>query len=211
MSTLIDCEHNKLIVFNCLCVCCQPPIIAMLKAERIAASANAPTTSGRHMLYAWAVSGRRCGVRLADVRAKSSINGTGGAKLVTVPLSAPAHYQQDNEAKDDTLDVVGCAPCIEEGLVVVPLQEKKIITRFVAETLLPTRHGNFRVRAYKHSVGPQGGSRCSQPVKDLSQHHASSASHPCTQVCLQIDGGLTFTEPTAIIAGEVEGCADVSA
>jgi hypothetical protein len=29
-------------------------------------------------------------------------------------------------------------------------------------------------------------------------------------VLLQLDGGLTFTEPTAIIAGQVEGRSDVS-
>uniref|UniRef100_A0A7S3VHN9 GTP cyclohydrolase II n=1 Tax=Dunaliella tertiolecta TaxID=3047 RepID=A0A7S3VHN9_DUNTE len=44
-------------------------------------------------------------------------------------------------------------------------------TQFIAETLLPTRHGKLRLRGYKHSV----------------------------------DGGLTYTEPTAIIAGSVEG------
>lgn len=27
-----------------------------------------------------------------------------------------------------------------------------MVTRFIAETLLPTRHGNFRLRGYKHSV-----------------------------------------------------------
>lgn len=29
-------------------------------------------------------------------------------------------------------------------------------------------------------------------------------------VLLQLDGGITFTEPTAIIAGQVEGRSDVS-
>lgn len=49
------------------------------------------------------------------------------------------------------------------------------MTSFVAETLLPTKHGLFRLRGYKHSL----------------------------------DGGLTFTEPTAIISGSVEGKSDV--
>lgn len=44
-------------------------------------------------------------------------------------------------------------------------------TKFIAETLLPTRHGKFRLRGYKHSI----------------------------------DGGLTFTEPTAMLVGNVEG------
>lgn len=31
---------------------------------------------------------------------------------------------------------------------------KKVDTKFVAETLLPTRGGKFRVRAYRHTVRP---------------------------------------------------------
>lgn len=34
----------------------------------------------------------------------------------------------------------------------VPIQEDLVKTRYIAETLLPTRHGNFRLRGYKHSV-----------------------------------------------------------
>lgn len=51
--------------------------------------------------------------------------------------------------------MVGCAPCMETeaGLKEVELLERKIVTKFIAETLLPTRHGKFRVRGYKHSVG----------------------------------------------------------
>lgn len=51
-----------------------------------------------------------------------------------------------------------------------------MVTRFIAETLLPTRHGNFRLRGYKHSI----------------------------------DGGVTFTEPTAIVSGKVEGQENVA-
>ncbi len=35
-------------------------------------------------------------------------------------------------------------------------------------------------------------------------------AHPLLACCLQIDGGLTFTEPTAIISGKVEGQENVS-
>eukprot|EP00890_Picochlorum_soloecismus_P006234 jgi/Picsp_1/6611/NSC_03954-R1_gtp cyclohydrolase ii len=45
-----------------------------------------------------------------------------------------------------------------------------IWTEFVAETLLPTQQGKFRLRGYRHTV----------------------------------DGGITFTEPSAVISGEVE-------
>jgi hypothetical protein len=33
-----------------------------------------------------------------------------------------------------------------------PIREDLVKTRYIAETLLPTRHGNFRLRGYKHSV-----------------------------------------------------------
>eukprot|EP00775_Hariotina_reticulata_P012739 gene12739-12868_t len=56
-----------------------------------------------------------------------------------------------------------------------PVPEELVKTRYIAETLLPTRHGKFRLRGYKHSL----------------------------------DGGVTFTEPTAIIYGCVEGASDV--
>jgi hypothetical protein len=32
------------------------------------------------------------------------------------------------------------------------IDESKVVTRFIAETLLPTRYGMFRLRGYKHSV-----------------------------------------------------------
>lgn len=64
---------------------------------------------------------------------------------------------------------------MEKGSVSVNIDPTKVITKFVAETLLPTRHGKFRLRGYKHSI----------------------------------DGGATFTEPTAIIYGAVEGQSNV--
>ncbi|PNH01452.1 Riboflavin biosynthesis protein RibBA, partial [Tetrabaena socialis] len=56
------------------------------------------------------------------------------------------------------------------------VDEGQVVTKFIAETLLPTRHGKFRLRGYKHSI----------------------------------DGGATFTEPTAIVAGVVEGGENVA-
>jgi hypothetical protein len=37
------------------------------------------------------------------------------------------------------------------------ITEELVKTRFIAETLLPTRHGKFRLRGYKHSVSGGGG------------------------------------------------------
>jgi hypothetical protein len=49
--------------------------------------------------------------------------------------------------------MVACQPCGPDGgLTALPIDEKRVITKFIAETLLPTKHGNFRVRGYKHSV-----------------------------------------------------------
>ncbi len=42
-------------------------------------------------------------------------------------------------------------PCVDEPLA-LEVDEVKVITKFIAETLLPTKHGKFRLRGYKHSV-----------------------------------------------------------
>ena len=39
----------------------------------------------------------------------------------------------------------------------VDIEEPKVVTRFIAETLLPTKHGKFRLRGYKHSVSGRAG------------------------------------------------------
>lgn len=56
-----------------------------------------------------------------------------------------------------------------------PANEADVITEFIAETLLPTKHGKFRLRGYRHTT----------------------------------DGGKSYTEPTAIVSGKVEGQSDV--
>lgn len=60
---------------------------------------------------------------------------------------------------------------MEGATTQINIDESRVITKFIAETLLPTRHGKFRLRGYKHSI----------------------------------DAAATFTEPTAIIFGQVEG------
>lgn len=78
------------------------------------------------------------------------------------------------ELQAPTQPSINCHTLVDDSLA-VDIDEGKIITRFVAETLLPTKHGRFRLRGYKHSA----------------------------------DGGLTFTEPAAIICGQVENGEDV--
>ena len=83
--------------------------------------------------------------------------------------------------------------------------ESLVITKFVAETCLPTRTGKYRVRAYTHSVSCSIVSntcrlllRCSQCMEHI------------TIWSVQIDGGRTFSEPTCIMTGKPEGLENVS-
>ena len=77
----------------------------------------------------------------------------------------------------------------------------RVWTKFVAETLLPTTQGKFRVRGYRHTV-----SLISEMKMKLDQTNSHS-SYPNSP---QIDGGTSFTEPSAIISGNVEGQEAVS-
>jgi hypothetical protein len=72
--------------------------------------------------------------------------------------------------KGGPLPSVACQPCMD-GSLTVNIDESKIITRFIAETLLPTRHGKFRVRGYKHSV-------ClGSAVADMAPAHVHNVPH----------------------------------
>lgn len=92
-----------------------------------------------------------------------------------------------------------------------PIREELVKTRYIAETLLPTRHGAFRLRGYKHSVSSRPGA---PPQWQPSLHHTQCDQHwagsDFPRYALQLDGGTTFTEPTAIICGHVEGQSNVS-
>ena len=98
-------------------------------------------------------------------------------------------------------------------------------TKFVAETLLPTKQGRFRLRGYRHTVRPPAFLPASQtaslhycmraypwpagpPPASPTPHHPPSPPGSVL-LPLQVDGGRTFTEPSVIIAGEPEGGADV--
>lgn len=85
-------------------------------------------------------------------------------RIVSVPCLVPS-FSTSREVGDDNVDFQ------------VPAAggEAKVWTRFIAETLLPTRQGKFRLRGYRHTL----------------------------------DGGRTFTEPSAIISGSVTGAEDV--
>ena len=87
------------------------------------------------------------------------------------------------------------------------IEETHVITKFVAETMLPTKHGKFRLRGYRHSVSIP----VSCKIVTMCSRQACSClivAHMCAM--LQVDGGVSFSEPTAIINGVVEGVEDVS-
>lgn len=120
--------------------------------------------------------------------------------------------QKASTTQGKGLPSVACQPCMD-GSLTINIDENKIVTKFIAETLLPTRHGKFRVRGYKHSVRATN-PRCSWCLVMMEQtrlhHHTTPILQP---LCAwsQIDGGKTFTEPTAIMCGRIEGGENVSA
>jgi len=92
-----------------------------------------------------------------------------------------------------------------------------IWTEFVAETLLPTQQGKFRLRGYRHTVGNFSWhvttlARCPH-FFGRSMWNEMYAWACVLRFCgydVQVDGGLTFTEPSAVISGEVERRKEVS-
>lgn len=112
---------------------------------------------------------------------------------------------------------VSSSSCSEEARSLVQ-------TRFVAETLLPTSQGKFRLRGYRHTVSVVGGQKIVWVAGALRR--GATGAKPEVQAgcelavavpdwsvvpgCLQTDGGRTFVEPTAIISGKVEGAENVS-
>eukprot|EP00798_Chlamydomonas_sp_ICE-L_P004530 gene4530-14696_t len=98
---------------------------------------------------------------------KPRLTTSGGRRFFNphrLPSRLLALAQADNTSSENSAVVVDDSQVKKD-------QYARVITKFIAETLLPTRHGKFRLRGYKHSI----------------------------------DGGATFTEPTAIIFGAVEG------
>jgi hypothetical protein len=115
-------------------------------------------------------------------------------------------------------------------------------TKFVAETLLPTRQGKYRLRGYRHTVRfcyPCSVScvrlcdSCSPSYPHRPSVLSSTSADRCwcrrlahlgrwsltvrhsargladVHVDLQIDSWQSHTEPTAIVYGAPEGCAEV--
>ena len=135
------------------------------------------------------------------------------------PRHVPASVSGSLDASRGTLSDGGGAGGNDAGHLATPGK-----TSFVAETLLPTRRGKFRLRGYRHTVSvvacvwrvcgkkwvaDTGGERHAHtPPCWLALHHHSHLPAPPTH-SLQLDGGITYTEPSAIISGHPEGGASV--
>jgi hypothetical protein len=86
-----------------------------------------------------------------------------------------------------------------------------IWTKFVAETLLPTGQGKFRLRGYRHTVRFVSRDCFYSNYRPFISRPPNLKKYPflCCLFILQIDGGVTYTEPSAIISGSVEGQSEV--
>lgn len=128
--------------------------------------------------------------------------------------SLPDFDEPDVSAQEDVRQPAnGSSSSSRAGSAAMPSAAGLVKTRFIAETLLPTRNGRFRLRGYKHSVRKDVPSTARAPCGSgtsmiLLPYSCYIHARPSTT---QLDGGITFTEPTAIIYGEVEGKADVCA
>jgi hypothetical protein len=94
--------------------------------------------------------GGLCTIRRA-VSCSSSGAQEAPAAAATQVLVEAVPFEAGDAPKQYAAVVTGCAPCMV-GATQVNIDESKVVTKFIAETLLPTRHGKFRLRGYKHSV-----------------------------------------------------------
>jgi len=116
------------------------------------------------------------GAAAASASAAAAAAAPAGAEAVSAAATTAASNGAAPRAPpSDAAAAASAASLAAAAAAAASVDEALVKTRYVAETLLPTRHGAFRLRGYKHTV----------------------------------DGGRTFTEPAAVICGEVEGRADV--
>lgn len=85
-------------------------------------------------------------------------------------------------------------------------------TEFVAETLLPTTKGKFRLRGYRHTVSDLQVVKhdCSGYLECFRMRIACGLLSGRVNVPhVQADGGHSWTEPTVMIHGQPEGRSNV--
>lgn len=201
--------------------------------------------------------GRRC---VPPVAAAASSESSGSSNGAPNGMRRPTLVQQA-AAQLGTLDPAGGSA--DGGGGAAAAEPPRNWTKFVAETLLPTQQGKFRLRGYRHTVSqgvqvveladrqPPGTRRGLAWCRHLRNTAFAARLHQCSapatcwtwlsthllrrgllfvaapafemvtgraERCLprpaptcpmQSDGGLTYTEPSVIIAGQPEGLEDV--
>lgn len=133
----------------------------------------APRRSLRVQCSATSSNGNGVSSSSAGLVAPSEVPATSSSSSNSAPI--------DNDSNGKYL-AVGCQPCMD-GTLSVNIDENRVVTKFIAETLLPTKHGKFRLRGYKHSVGP---GCCCVPQARVCQalgarllmHHLLAPAHP---------------------------------
>lgn len=140
--------------------------LAAARGVAPAAAPAAPAACWATQRAAWClppsamVSGRR-GRRAAGRRAvpalaaavPSSESGSGSSNGAPNGVRRPALVQQV-ASQLGTLHPAGGSAADGGGA-----ESPRSWTKFVAETLLPTQHGKFRLRGYRHTVGGGGGGK----------------------------------------------------
>jgi hypothetical protein len=61
-------------------------------------------------------------------------------------------------ASSDEITPSASIPVAKQPATQQRIEDLDVKTRYIAETLLPTRHGKFRLRGYKHSVRAEASS-----------------------------------------------------
>ena len=177
---------------------------------RVRSSAEQPRSDSRqraHVRKEWV--GVGCPLPRGPHRPVSSNNGTGPAVMQGLGSSRPKQRLQDGAS---------------------PQEQPFDCTEFIAETLLPTLTGKYRLRGYRHTVMSlpsitflfwcipcrQESSRTLLPVAcaglckefSLSVLFRGLKRADATNT-MQFDGGRTYTEPSCIMTGYPEGLENV--
>jgi GTP cyclohydrolase II len=123
-----------------------------------AAGSGGGGNRGAAAAAAAAAAGRAAAAGAGAAGAGAGGNGSSGT-TTNNPAAAAATTAAATPPRTTTADASTTAACLAAASSV---DESLVKTRFIAETLLPTRHGAFRLRGYKHTV--DGGSTFTEPA-----------------------------------------------
>lgn len=155
---------------------------------------------------------------LASQRLRGVSQPISGCMLAQQPLPLGVTRLKDRKSASGTV-------LVEQPDETMQLQGREAlqysVTSFHAETKLPTRFGQYRVRAYRHSVrlALTGTPHCQAALgSDLTASFVRKVPFVAPDHwravnagldCPQTDGGNSFTEPMVIMTGRPEGQSEV--